>query len=360
MIKAVTWLITVLASLGLGGAAWAGPVEAGGPFTQAVCLSNLRLREKPDPAAPQIGRMFRGQVVWVLAGNSRPEDPPGGPGQWLPVRIPGGPAGWASADYLSLGQPAAPLVPGRAWPTLTLLSRENFSSLADLSTVGLAGHNKPNGVQYRLRSHRVPGSQAWVGPVVPPWLPRRVEPDLELQILDPVPEGYLAFYRSGHSYGGDDRYLARLYGSDGQLGWEVDLDRFLPDGQEREVQDIRYSPPLLLFNAACTSYCEQVKCRCSELVAIDPALKQKVWQTPHLISNNIFIAADGWIFCGYGFTAEPDFLYLVERNSGLVGPAQPLDSAPEYLELQDGILAVVTSRSIYRFKVGLAARTPGP
>jgi|GEM_PF-836612 len=358
MTRRLTWSACLWIGLGLlpGGAVFAQPAAGSPPTAQALCLSNLRLRESPARTASQVGSMYRGQIVCVLPETAPGESRPGEPQQWKRVRIPGGPTGWASAEYLSMGQPSPAAAPAKAWPTLVTVSQAAFSSLSDPTTAGLGGHNKPNGIQYRLRSHRLPGGQGWLGPVVPAWLPRRIEPDFELQILDPVAEGYFAFYRSGAAYGGNDHYLARLYAGEGRLLWETSLDAFLPVGQEREIQDIRWSPPLLVFNAACASYCEEVKCRCSALVALDPVQNRLVWQTPHLVSNNLFIVEGDWIYCGYGFTAEPDFLYVVEKSSGLIASGQALDAAPEYLELQGDTLAVITSKSFYRFKVSLAQR----
>ena len=48
------------------------------------------------------------------------------------------------------------------------------------------------------------------------------------------------------------------------------------------------------------------------------------------------------IVSGYGFTAEPDYLYLLDRRSGKVLDRVPVPSAPEILKLRGDRLHVRT------------------
>lgn len=317
--------------------------------TQACCLADLRLREAPARGATQVGSLFRGQIVCAL--ERVPSMDPGSEEEWCRIQVPGGPAGFASMAYLSLGD-VGPLDRGRR--SRPRLARTQWlpCTTRDLGSLGLTGANKVNGREYRLRTHLVPGGK-WVGPPIPAVVPRRLEPDLSLVILDRAGDGWLALYRSGTAFGFRDSYRACLYGRAGETEFVVDLDRFLPSDQDREIQDIRYTKPLLLFNAACAGYAAQAGNRCSRLIAIDPRSARLVWRTPALVSNNLFIVEGDWIFCGYGFSSEPDFLYIVDRNSGQVVWTTRLDSAHEYLELNGDKLSVVTTRSLYRFHLSL-------
>jgi hypothetical protein len=45
---------------------------------------------------------------------------------------------------------------------------------------------------------------------------------------------------------------------------------------------------------------------------------------------------------GYGFTAEPDFLYLLDRRTGRVRDRLLVPSAPETIKLQGGLVHVRT------------------
>jgi hypothetical protein len=48
------------------------------------------------------------------------------------------------------------------------------------------------------------------------------------------------------------------------------------------------------------------------------------------------------IVAGYGFTAEPDFLYLLDRRSGRILDRLPVASSPEIIKLRGDRLEVRT------------------
>jgi hypothetical protein len=57
------------------------------------------------------------------------------------------------------------------------------------------------------------------------------------------------------------------------------------------------------------------------------------------------------LICGYGFTAEPDFLYVLERATGKTVSKVPLKSGPDFLIEKDGELFVRTYDTDYVFTV---------
>lgn len=221
---------------------------------------------------------------------------------------------------------------------------ETASLADDFEALGLTGTNKPNGIQYRLRQS-VPAS-------TPDYVPRSRD-GLELWISEAVEGGWLAFYRERlGSYPGslNSRYHAAFYGADGAAAWQLDLDRFLSAPTHLEIQDIRLADGDLYFNEACQSYSREAGGRCSALVRVNPAAETLVWRTRHLVSNDIFIVHGDHVVTGYGFTAEPDSLFLVDRSTGRIAASHALDSAHAYLEVSpDGRLVVVTRGRVYRF-----------
>ena len=58
------------------------------------------------------------------------------------------------------------------------------------------------------------------------------------------------------------------------------------------------------------------------------------------------------LITGYGFTAEPDFLYLLNRGNGAVHQTVPLRSGPEFLALKQTALFVRTynTDSVFRLQ----------
>lgn len=202
----------------------------------------------------------------------------------------------------------------------------------------------------RLRAHvdgalSLQAKRTWVGPPVPAFVPL-TSGTLELFLLDPLPDGFFALYRD--PYGASSCKLAgnancafevAAFDCSGRTRFRIPLKAHLSRRDELEVQDARMLDGVVYFNEACQSYSRQAGGRCSSLVALDPVKKKVLWRTPALTSNNRFLVYDRYLVTGYGFTAEPDFLFLVRRSDGKVLEKHALPSAHE--ELIDGENTVV-------------------
>ncbi|HEX6038054.1 hypothetical protein [Longimicrobium sp.] len=231
--------------------------------------------------------------------------------------------------------PDARLVRRRAEP----LNGRGYAAL------GLTGANKPNGLEYRIRQE-VPADR-------PAYVRAELE-GLQLFIADRTADGWLAFYRGplgGAPNGGNVAYRAILYRPDGSRAWDTNLNRFLSRTDRLEVQDIRYADGKLYFNEACQSYAREAGGACSSLLRVDPAAGTTDWRTPPLTSNNVILLHGPYIVAGYGFTAEADSLFLIDRATGRILDRQPLDSAHSYLEMRGDDLVVVTTNQVYVFGI---------
>ncbi len=219
---------------------------------------------------------------------------------------------------------------------LTRNDRRNLSLPA-----GLTGINKPDGLSLRFRRY------------VPPDLPSFVpvlHNELPLFIADETPDGWLAFYKGECGGLGDVcLYQASLFDTSGNQKWSLQLNEFLRQHRYVEIQDVRLYEGMLYFNEACATYSDEVDGQCSYLSRVNPEAAALEWRTPPLTSNNIFIFHGPYVIAGYGFTAEPDNLYIIDQQSGEVVNEANLDSAHEYMEVKNGILHVVTYRSVYTF-----------
>jgi len=194
----------------------------------------------------------------------------------------------------------------------------------------------------RLRTHTSgslagANSRDWAGPPVPSYVPKRIG-TLELFILDPADRGHLAFYRDPYDVGscglrGDMgtncAYEARHYTDAGKLAWSLPLDSVMSRPDRLEIQDIRYTDGVLYFNEACQSYAAEANNRCSALIAVNPRTREVLWRTVPLVSNGRFVVRACYIVAGYGFTAEPDWMFLVDRATGAVKQKIWVSSAPE-------------------------------
>ncbi|MCK5796309.1 MAG: hypothetical protein KAI47_03945, partial [Deltaproteobacteria bacterium] len=75
-----------------------------------------------------------------------------------------------------------------------------------------------------------------------------------------------------------------------------------------------------------------------------------IWRSKPLVCNakNFLVVGDA-IICGYGFTAEPDFLYALDKRSGRTILKRRVASGPDYLFMKGGKLYVRTYNHDYVF-----------
>lgn len=239
-------------------------------------------------------------------------------------------------------RPSPPTAPAAADSVaLRQLSRRTVTTSGGLSVyerIGVTGANKPQGPEGRMR-RSIPDD-------LPPFIFRDAD-GLELYVADETPDGWLAFYRTPLGEWAGEMYRnaafhAILFSLDGQVQWSLDLNRFLSRPDHLEIQDVRYADGELYFNEACQTYARDAGGRCSALVRVDPARPAVDWRTPPLVSNDLFILHGPYVIAGYGFTAEPDYVRVIDRQTGRVLHRTGVDSAPEYLEVKDGRLHVLT------------------
>lgn len=88
------------------------------------------------------------------------------------------------------------------------------------------------------------------------------------------------------------------------------------------------------------------------ITAIDLEDYHVIWKTAPLTCNSLSFEVIGdAICCGYGFTAEDDLLYILDKKTGMVQESIPLKTAADYIYQQDDILYVHTYDSDLRFKI---------
>ena len=148
-------------------------------------------------------------------------------------------------------------------------------------------------------------------------------------------------------YGG--RYLALL--EDGAAKRVLDLDAFRhppkadPQWKEFAVQDVTYAQErdgvLYVCNGG-GSYAKEVYGKKGFLSAIDATSGALLWRSAPLTCNATFAMTDDHIISGYGFTAEPDFVFLVRRSDGSAVQKVPVDSGPNTIQLDGRRVRVET------------------
>ena len=88
------------------------------------------------------------------------------------------------------------------------------------------------------------------------------------------------------------------------------------------------------------------------ITALDPMTGKLKWRSAPLICNTRNFLLDGdAIITGYGFTEEPDFLYILDRRSGAVTQTTRVKTGPEMLIPNDGKLFVRCYDTNYVFRM---------
>ena len=88
------------------------------------------------------------------------------------------------------------------------------------------------------------------------------------------------------------------------------------------------------------------------VAAVDLAEKKLLWKSQPLVSNAAnFVIKGDVLLCGYGFTAEPDYIYQLDLGSGKVIDKTAVKSKADYLILKDNILYVRTYNTDYTFRI---------
>lgn len=88
------------------------------------------------------------------------------------------------------------------------------------------------------------------------------------------------------------------------------------------------------------------------LTAYDLANGKVLWRSEDQTCNSMnFILKDDVIFCGYGFTAEPDYIYQISARTGKVLSRTPVLKMPDLFAEKDGKLYVHTYSYDYIFQI---------
>jgi len=221
----------------------------------------------------------------------------------------------------------APVALAASTPEPTVLPRPSFPAPA--------GNASSSGIGLVLVSSRSldPAELTPPLPAPPAFAPKRFHgAELEFAIRQP-PNVFLV-------YGG--RYLWQIT----ERSYAIDFATFLRPPSGDWLEEIRWAREVdgVLYVAhAHLTYASATKRRNAYISAIDLKRKRLIWRSPALVANaRTFVVAGDVIVSGYGFTAEPDFLYVLDRRTGRVIERLQVPSAPEIIKLRGTTLHVRT------------------
>jgi hypothetical protein len=167
---------------------------------------------------------------------------------------------------------------------------------------------------------------------LPQSVPRRFRgADLELAIRQQLPRRLFLVYGGRYLVGG---------------GHAFDFGRFRRPPNGAWLEDIawaRQKGDVLYVEHRHLTYATATRSRNAYITAVDIESGRILWRSPALVANaRTFVASGNMIVSGYGFTAEPDYLYLLSDRTGEVLDRLPLTSAPERIRLHGDRLLVRT------------------
>lgn len=100
---------------------------------------------------------------------------------------------------------------------------------------------------------------------------------------------------------------------------------------------------VLFVSTSHLTYADQTRLRNAYVSAISLSTRKLLWRSPALVANaRTFVLMENLVIAGYGFTAEPDFVYALDRRSGAVVGRLAVPNAPERIRLHGDTLTVRT------------------
>jgi hypothetical protein len=122
--------------------------------------------------------------------------------------------------------------------------------------------------------------------------------------------------------------------------------RIAPGEREFTYQQVvwaRETPGILFVETAHSTYSKSSYGLNGYLSSIDLKTKKLRWRSPAQVANALdFVILNSTVISGYGFTAEPDYLYAIDRTTGRVKGRLLLPSSPATIARHGNALTVVT------------------
>jgi hypothetical protein len=99
------------------------------------------------------------------------------------------------------------------------------------------------------------------------------------------------------------------------------------------------------------SYASEVHGKKGYVTLLDRASGKVIWRSPALVCFREIALLGDYLVTAYGFTKEPNALYLLRTSDGTIAASAPLDSTPEQVEVDNGQILVRTEKVASTFVV---------
>ena len=153
--------------------------------------------------------------------------------------------------------------------------------------------------------------------------------------LPMIGENWDCFYDENYTYQWEDGKLSIFDGENCLYVLEYPTDKWYVNGNNACLENgIFYGASVM------NGYAQPDSCF---MFAYDLENEKLLWRSADQTYNSMnFLVKGDVIFCGYGFTAEDDYLYQLDKNTGEVIDRLPLKKMPDLMAEKDDRLYVHT------------------
>lgn len=121
---------------------------------------------------------------------------------------------------------------------------------------------------------------------------------------------------------------------------------------EQKINWVTIEDSVMYVATGHSTYAASSKGMNAYITAINLKNYAVIWRSKPLVNNSMNFELYGdLIICGYGFTAEPDLLYTLDKRTGAIVQTIPLKSGPSYIIRKGDKVYVRTYNVDYVFKI---------
>jgi PQQ enzyme repeat len=171
--------------------------------------------------------------------------------------------------------------------------------------------------------------------IVPPGTPTQLQPGIPVSLT--LPESSLV------AYGKDTlspTYLVReeVQGDNqGVFTYCLDFSKWQRNGKLTPIiyAHQEHHSDIVYVSTGINGYSNDIGGKTGYLSAINTKTGKVIWHAGPLVANAFsFTVLEEVIVCGYGFTKEPDFLYVIDKKTGRTVQKIALKSAAEFIAVE--------------------------
>jgi outer membrane protein assembly factor BamB len=131
-----------------------------------------------------------------------------------------------------------------------------------------------------------------------------------------------------------------------------DFSKWAHGGKSLWVYVAHADSEALYVVASYPGYAQEVGGKTGYLAALDVKTGKLLWQAGPRVANGFSLLVDNeFLVCGYGFTREPDFLFVIDKKTGRTVQKIAVKSAPEHLAWEGNELFVRCYDTDYVFQI---------